>query len=114
MGRQAIARSRVATLAAASLLAVACAEPTPPGGDPIEREVFIEAYVELRLAALGADDFVVPTQERDEILARHGIDQQRLLRFAEVHGEDVELMNEVWAEVERRLEDRRPSDDANP
>ena len=110
MGRQATAAGRGAALVAAALLA-ACAAP-PPGGEPIDREVFIEAYVELRLAALEADDFSVTTAQREEILARHGVSDERLLHFAEVHGEDTDLMNEVWAEVERRIQERRESDEA--
>jgi hypothetical protein len=111
MGRQAIAAARAVALVALTSLAAACGEPTPPGGEPIDREVFIETYVELRLAALAAEDFVVPPEEREEILARHGVDQEGLLRFAEVHGQDVDFMNEVWAEVERLIEERRPTED---
>ena len=104
---------RIAALFAAATLSAlsACAAP-PPGGEPIDREVFIEAYVELRLAALGSDEFTVTPERRQEILTRHGVDEERLLHFAEVHGQDAEFMNEVWAEVEQRIEERRESDDA--
>jgi hypothetical protein len=85
---------------------------TTPGDEPIDREVFIETYVDLRVAAAQAGDFVVPTEEREEILARHGVTAESLLRFADVHGRDVEFMNEVWAEVERRLAERQPSEDS--
>lgn len=115
MGRQAIsARIRPALLAALTglgLVAAACGGSAPPGGEPIDREVFIETYVELRLAALAAEDFVVSPEERDQILARHGVDQARLLHFAEVHGPDVDFMNDVWAEVERLIDERRPTGD---
>ena len=112
MRRQAIAAiARAAALILLALAAAACEGP-PPGGEPIAREVFIETYVELRLAALESEDFAVPPAEREEILARHGVDQEALLHFADVHGRDVDFMNEVWAEVERLLEQRRSSDDA--
>jgi hypothetical protein len=112
MGRQAIAASgRALALAAFAALAAACGQP-PPGGEPIDREVFIEAYVDLRVAALDSDEFVVSPEQRDEILAHHGVDQERLLHFAEVHGGDVDFMNEVWSEVDRRLQERSADDSA--
>ena len=111
MRRQAIAAiARAAALILLVQAASACGGPAS-GGEAIDREVFIETYVELRLAALDSDDFAVPPAEREEILARHGVDQEALLRFADVHGRDVDFMNEVWADVESRLEQRRSSDD---
>ncbi|HUP53740.1 MAG TPA: hypothetical protein VM198_14765 [Longimicrobiales bacterium] len=106
MRRQATPRRAV--LLAACALAAACGA---PGAGTIDREIFIEAYVELRLAALQSEDFEVAPEQRAEILARHGVDKEGLLRFADVHGRDVDFMNEVWSEVERRLEERRPDDD---
>jgi hypothetical protein len=104
MTRQAIP---LRALIALTVLAGACGG----GEDAIDREVFIEAYVELRLAALESEDFEVATDQRAEILSRHGVDQDALLRFADVHGRDLDFMNEVWTEVERRIEERRPDDD---
>jgi hypothetical protein len=111
MRRQATVAGLGAALAAAAVLS-ACAEP-PPGGRPIDREVFIEAYVDLRVAAHESDEFAVSPEVREAILARHGVSEERLLHFAEVHGPDSELMNEIWVEVERRLAERRPSDDGS-
>jgi hypothetical protein len=111
MGRQATVTARSVALVATALLAAACAEP-PPGGEPIDREVFIEAFVELRLAARESVDFTVTPEQRQEILARHGVDEERLLQFAEVHGQDTDFMNEVWSEVERRLQERAQAEDA--
>ncbi len=85
----------------------------PSGTDAppaIDREVFIATYVDLRLAALDAPDFLVPPEEREEILRRHGVTQDDLLRFADVHGRDIEYMNDLWAEIEVRIEERRVSD----
>ena len=90
-------------------LAAGCGAPERP--QPIDREVFIDAYVDLRLAALGNEDFEVEPEQRSEILERHGVDQDELLYFADFHGRDVAFMNEIWSEVERRLAERRPSDD---
>jgi len=112
MGRQATSWARAVALTVSVALAAACGEEAPPGGFPIDREVFIETYVDLRAAALRAADFIVSPEVRDDILEEHGVDEEALLHFADVHGTDLEFMNEVWAEVERRLEERRPTDDA--
>jgi hypothetical protein len=99
--------------AAALLLALAsCSSDTaePAGGDVIARETFIAAYVDLRMAAVASPDFRLPPGARDEVLARHGVDAEDLVRFAEAYGRDLELMNEVWTEVEERFR----SADATP
>ena len=89
------------------LAAAACG-----GGDPavptdvIDRETFIATYVELREAAIATPDFRAPAQVRDEILARHGVDAESLIRFAEAHGADLDYMNQVWTEVETRIQGR--------
>jgi hypothetical protein len=82
--------------------------PTDEGS--IARDVFVAAYVDLRLAALESEDFKVTPAQRDEILSRHGTDQEGLLRFAEVHGPDLEYMSDVWAEIERVMQERTPSE----
>jgi hypothetical protein len=72
-------------------------------GDLVDRETFIATYVDLRNAALLSDDFQVAADQRAEILSRHGVDGEGLVRFAEAHGRDMEFMNAVWSEVEARL-----------
>ncbi|MGE0161230.1 MAG: hypothetical protein AB7T31_17680 [Gemmatimonadales bacterium] len=79
------------------------AEPAEAG--VIDRATFVDTYVDLRLAAVAAPDFRIPPDAREEILARHGVRGEDLVRFAETHGRDLELMNEVWAEVEARFQD---------
>jgi hypothetical protein len=71
--------------------------------DTIDRQVFVDTYVELRTTALANLTGQIRPDERDSVLARHGVTEEDLLRFAEVHGRDVEFMAEVWAEVETRL-----------
>jgi hypothetical protein len=103
---------QVTPLAVASFVvatAIAACD-TGPAGQTIHRDVFIDTYVDLRLAALAAEEFVITPEQRLEILSRRGVDEERLLGFADVHGADVDFMNEVWAEVERRLDERRPSE----
>lgn len=103
---------RQAGLAFLVALAAACADRSPPR--TVDREVFIEAYVDLRLAALRAPDFVVSPEQRAQILERHGVDAEELLAFARAYGGDVEFMSEVWNEVERRLEARRTEEAPSP
>ena len=100
--------------ATALLLALAsCGGDTGPvASDVIERQTFVDTYVDLRLAAIQAPDFRVPSGERDQILARHGVSAEDLLRFAEAYGRDLELMNEVWSEIEARFQES--SGDATP
>jgi len=97
-----------------TLLALAsCGGDTGPvASDVIERQTFIDTYVELRLAAVQAPDFRVPPSERDQILARHGVSAEDLLRFADAYGRDLEFMNEVWSEIEARFQES--SGDATP
>jgi len=104
------------TVAAAALLLglASCSSDTaePSAGDVIDRETFVATYVDLRLAAVASPDFRIPPSARDEILARHGVDAEDLVRFAEAYGRDLELMNEVWTEVEERFGES--SADATP
>jgi hypothetical protein len=78
----------------------------PAPADVIDRGTFIETYVDLRVAAVTSTEFRVSAEQRAEILARHGVDGEGLLRFADAHGRDLDYMNEVWAEVEARIQDR--------
>lgn len=94
--------------AAALLLALAsCSSDTaePLASDVIDSETFIATYVDLRVAAVATPDFRIPPEARDEILARHGVSAEDLVAFAEAYGRDLELMNEVWTEVETRFQD---------
>ena len=95
--------------ATALLLAIAsCAsDTTGRAGDAIiDRATFVDTYVDLRLAAVQSPEFRISAQERDEILGRHGVRGEDLVRFVEAHGRDLELMNEVWTEVEESIRSR--------
>ena len=78
-----------------------------PAGDLIEPEDFIEAYVDLRAAALMTEDGQVTEASRSEVLDHHGISEEDLISFAQAYGEDLTFMQEVWNEVELRLENTR-------
>lgn len=77
-------------------------EPAPEA--LIDREVFIDAYVDLRVAALRTDSQRIAHEDRSEILDRHGITEQHLLDFAETNADRLEFMRDVWNEVELRLD----------
>jgi hypothetical protein len=91
----------VLLLGAALLVAPACRDASR---ETIDRETFVETYVQLREAALRTSGGQVTSGERDEVLERLGVSEEDLLRFVEVHGTDVAYMAGVWSEVETRLE----------
>ena len=78
------------------------------GDDTIDREQFIQTYVDLRVEGLKAETGSISEDVRDRVLSDHGVTEQDLLTFADVHGRDVPFMKDVWDEVERRLDDVRP------
>ncbi len=75
----------------------------------IDRAVFIQAYVDLRMAALDTDSQRLADPARDSVLTHNGVSADELAHFAEVYGEEPEFMREVWAEVETLL-DQPPRD----
>lgn len=95
--------SRHVLLAALLLMANAgCGSSTPEG--VIDRETFIEAYVELRVAALDTDTARIAASDREAVLAELGITEDDLVEFVEVHAADLEYMRDVWNEVEVRMD----------
>ncbi len=74
--------------------------------DTAEREVFIEAYVELRARALAAGTTEIEGDVRDSILAAYGVTGEELLEFIDIHGEDVQFMGDLWGEIEGLLTER--------
>jgi hypothetical protein len=69
----------------------------------IDRETFVATYVDLRASGLRGDGILSP-EERSQTLARHGVTEEDLIRFAEAHGPDLPYMRETWDQVEVRLE----------
>lgn len=78
----------------------------------IDRETFIETYVDLRSEAVANRDLVLSDERRDEILARHGVDEESLLAFVDAYGSELDYMNDLWAEVESRIEALPPVADS--
>lgn len=83
----------------------ACGPGTPEG--VIDRETFIDTYVELRIAALDTDSARIADADREAILSRKGVTEEDMLEFVEVHAFDLDFMRDVWNEVELRM-DRSP------
>jgi len=77
--------------------------PSSEGEASVDRETFIEVYVELRLAALEWETGRIPADDRDRILAEHEVTEDDLREFIEVHGRNVPFMNDVWHEVSERI-----------
>lgn len=75
--------------------------PTPTA--TVDRETFVQVYVELRVAALESSDANLAEEDRERILQRHGVSAEDLISFAEVHGADPDYMLSVWTEIEDRL-----------
>jgi hypothetical protein len=106
--------------AAALLGTVLLLVPLACGGDDevpvvegvIDRETFIETYVDLRSEAVANRDFALSADRRDEILARHGVDEESLLAFVDAYSAELDFMNELWAEVESRIEALPPVPDS--
>ena len=92
------------------LLASACS--SVDVGDAIDRELFIQTYVDLRVAALETETKELSGEGRAEVLARRGVIADDLVRFAEVHGRDVDFMRDVWNDVELRMDALLPDAEA--
>ena len=82
-------------------------DPDPRVGATIAREVFVQAYVDLRVAALRSLDQRVSAGARSQILDDLGISEEDLLTFVEVWGEDIDLMKGIWSEVDSILRESR-------
>lgn len=88
------------------LVAGACGieEDAPPRNrETISRETFVATFVELRRSALESETGRITDEERERILSEHGIREDDLLTFVEVHGGRIDFMRDVWTEVEARL-----------
>lgn len=99
---------RLAAAAAALLFTVSLAGCGTSGTGPdeglLDRETFIDVYVELRVMALHEGAPGLTDEERQEVLERHQVTEEQLLEFADFHGGDLPFMREVWDEIETRLD----------
>ncbi|HKK93287.1 MAG TPA: hypothetical protein VJ925_07610 [Longimicrobiales bacterium] len=79
-----------------------CAGESPP--ETIDREAFVDAYVEIRTAALLRSQPALEGPVKDSVLRELGVTEEQLLTFADVHGDDLEFMRGVWADVSTALD----------
>ena len=109
---------RLRTLCPALLLIalpLTSCDPGFPGSDgsaSIDRETFIESYVDLRVEAIYWENGLLPDTTRKRILAEHELTEADLREFIAVHGRNVPMMEELWLEIRLRVEEatRLPDD----
>ena len=89
------------------------ASPPQPEGI-IDREAFIQAYMELRAAGVVTPDQSLHPAEADRILAEQGLTDQDLLDFVEAWGRDPVFMENLWTEVDDRMRESRRNRDEEP
>jgi hypothetical protein len=90
-----------------ALFAVGCGEATPQAAQTIPTEAFVDAMVALRTSpVLGTSGFL-PAGEPERILSERGLTPEDLRSFVEVHGANVDMMTDVWTEIESRVAEAR-------
>jgi hypothetical protein len=112
-----MATSAVLVAVGLLLVALTACDGGIPGSErerTIPRETFIQAMVELRLAAVESPGEPVTAARRDRVLEALGVTSEQLVRFAEVHGRNVPYMNDVWNEVQRRLLEQADEEEPAP
>ena len=77
----------------------------------IDRETFVSTYVDLRVATiqLEGSEIALPMEQRDSLLAAHGVSAEDLTAFVEAHGRELDYMSSVWGEIEDKLEAQTPA-----
>ncbi len=105
-GRWGAPPAAAALLAALSLLPAGCGR--TPEQPSLDRDTFVATYVDLRKVALERGGGALEEAARDSILRAHGVTQDELLGFTDVHGDDPEYMKQVWDAVELRLDSLAP------
>ena len=84
------------------LLSANCS--TDKKSEVIDREVFVEVYSDLRIAAVETDSGSISFSGRDSILDAFGVTEEELTIFLEAHVEDLEFMRDVWNDIELRMD----------
>ena len=93
-------------VAAGALALAACGTGTA-SNDGVETDTFVATYVELRLATLRAGVDAIPHADRDQILSDHGVSEDDLLQFVELHGRDPQFMASVWDTIQGLIDEAR-------
>jgi hypothetical protein len=76
------------------------------GAEGLDRETFIQVFVELRARALQAPDGQLAPATREAVLAEFEVTEEELRSFVEARGDEPGVMLETWTEIRNRLEAR--------
>ncbi|MDZ7779404.1 MAG: hypothetical protein U5R14_05605 [Gemmatimonadota bacterium] len=90
------------------LVGWACGNGSERASGELTREGFIDAYVDLRAAALRDEDGVLTDSTRNAILERHDVTEETLLDYVDARGRDLDFMRDLWNEIEVRLDSVPP------
>ena len=83
-----------------------------PETTALDRETFIRSWVDLRVAAVRSGEPLTDSL-RSVVLDRQGVTEEELMEFAEVRGDDLAYMRDLWSEVEARLQNEQvPAEDS--
>lgn len=84
----------------------------------VDREEYIELYVELLRVSAAAEDSAEAARLRGQVLTRAGRTPEDLSAFVGRHADDPDYLADVWSEIERRLRedtvDVRPDATVSP
>jgi len=81
----------------------------PRAEEAISKELFIEAYVQLRMEGLRSPMMEISLENRDRILEEVGVTEEELFTFVDVWGADGEFMVEVWGTIDSLMTQERMS-----
>ena len=89
-------------LTAFAIAAAGCGDKdtNPRADEAISKELFIEAYVELRREGLRSPMMEISLETRDRVLKEVGVTEEELLKFVDVWGTHGEFMLEVWETID--------------
>jgi hypothetical protein len=90
-------------LVLASMACGGSTETATSSTETIPRDVFVQAYVELRMEAFDNTPKIITNAEKDLILNQRGISEDDMRHFIEVHGPDLEFMRDLWADIEAQI-----------
>lgn len=82
-------------------------DPHPLADEAISKELFIEAYVQLRREGLRSPMMEISIDTRDRVLEEVGVTEEELFTFVEVWGSDGEFMVAVWDTIDSKMKQDR-------
>ena len=88
------------------LLVASCGGETSSREAPdgvIERDLFVQTYVEIRMTALYNGSRTITPAQKEEVLAERGVSEDDLRLFIETHGPDLAYMRDLWADIEAEI-----------